>query len=74
MSILQRQASVLLPLMFIAHEPQMPSRQERRNVSVGSSSFLILMSASSTIGPHSFILIEYSCMCGFEFGSSGFQR
>jgi hypothetical protein len=31
------QASVLVPSMFIAQEPQMPSRQERRKVSVGRS-------------------------------------
>jgi len=37
--------------MFIAQEPQMPSRQERRKVSVGSCSDFILISASSTIGP-----------------------
>jgi hypothetical protein len=37
--------------MFIAQEPQMPSRHERRNVSELSISFLILMMASSTIGP-----------------------
>jgi hypothetical protein len=37
--------------MFIAHEPQMPSRHERRSYSVGSISFLIFSSASSTIGP-----------------------
>ena len=47
------QASVLTPSMFIAQEPQMPSRQERRKVSVGSISFLILISASRTIGPQS---------------------
>ena len=47
------QASVLVPSMFIAQEPQMPSRQERRKVSVGSTLFLIQMSASSTIGPQS---------------------
>lgn len=29
-----------LPLMFMAQEPQMPSRQERRNVSVVSTSQL----------------------------------
>ena len=45
------QASVLVPSMFMAQEPQMPSRQERRKVSVGSISFLILISASRTIGP-----------------------
>ena len=49
-----RQASVLVPSMFMEHEPQMPSRHERRKVSVGSISFLIFSSASSTIGPHSF--------------------
>ena len=37
--------------MFIEQEPQMPSRQERRKVSVESISFLILISASRTIGP-----------------------
>ena len=47
------QASVLTPSMFIAHEPQMPSRQERRNVSVGSTFDLIQISASRTIGPQS---------------------
>ena len=42
------------PSIFIAQEPQMPSRHERRKVSVVSISFLILISASRTIGPHSF--------------------
>lgn len=46
------QARVFVPPMFIAQEPQMPSRQERRNVSVGSTSFFILISASKTMGPH----------------------
>ena len=45
------QASVFTPLMFIAQEPQMPSRQERRSDSVASISFLIFSSASRTIGP-----------------------
>lgn len=48
LSIRHRQARVLTPSMFMAHEPQIPSRHDRRNVSVGSTSFLILMSASST--------------------------
>ena len=52
------QARPFLPFMFIEHEPQMPSRQDRRKVSVGSISFLILNSASSTIGPHSSRLIS----------------
>ena len=45
------QARQLTPLMFMAHEPQMPSRHERRNVSEESTVALIRISASSTIGP-----------------------
>jgi hypothetical protein len=45
-----RQASVLVPAMFIAQEPQTPSQQERRNVRVESISFLILIRPSRTIG------------------------
>lgn len=45
------QANVLVPSIFIAQEPQIPSRQERLNVRVESSSFLILIKASNTIGP-----------------------
>ena len=45
------QASVFTPSIFMAQDPQMPSRQDRRNVSVGSISFLMVISASSTIGP-----------------------
>lgn len=36
------QASLFLPLIRIASEPQMPCAQERRNVSVPSCSHLIL--------------------------------
>ena len=46
LSILHRHASVFWPLMFMAQEPQIPSRHDRRKVRVGSISFLILMSAS----------------------------
>lgn len=46
-----KQASVLMPSIFIAQLPQMPSLQLRRNVRVGSTSFLILISASNTMGP-----------------------
>lgn len=46
-----RQASVLLPWMFMAQLPQIPSLQLRRNVSVGSISFLTRISASRTMGP-----------------------
>ena len=38
--------------MFIEHEPQIPSRQDLRNVNDGSCSFLILIKASNTIIPH----------------------
>jgi len=31
------QASVLMPSIFIEHEPHTPSRQERRKVSVAST-------------------------------------
>ena len=47
----QRHASVLTPSIFIAQLPQIPSRQLLRNVSVGSTSFLILISASKYMGP-----------------------
>jgi hypothetical protein len=47
------QASALPPPMFIEQLPQMPSRQERRKVSELSTSVLILISASRTIGPQS---------------------
>lgn len=47
----QRQARVFVPSMFMAHEPHIPSRHDRLNVSVVSSSFLIFSSASSIIGP-----------------------
>jgi len=52
-SIARVQANVFCPSMFIAHEPQTPSRHDRRKVSVGSTLFLIQISASSTIGPQS---------------------
>lgn len=61
-----RQASVFVPSMFIAHEPQMPSRHDRLNVSVESSSFLILSSASSIIGPHVLRSTWYFCEWGFS--------
>ena len=52
------QASVFEPEIFIEQEPQTPSRQERRKVSVGSISFFILISASRTIGPQSSVSTE----------------
>ena len=48
LSILHKHAKVFWPLMFMAHDPQIPSRHDRRKVSVGSISFFILMSASRT--------------------------
>ena len=59
--------------MFMAQDPQMPSRHDLRNVSVGSISFLILMSASSTIGPQAFRSTSYSCMVGLSPALSGFH-
>ena len=64
---------MLVPSMFIAHEPQMPSRHERRNVNVLSISPLILMRASRTMGPQVVRSTQYVSVRGL-FGSSGFQR
>ena len=60
--------------MFIAQLPQIPSRQLLRKVNVGSTSFLILISASNIIGPVLFRSSVYVCIRGFEVGSSGFHR
>ena len=48
-----------------------PSLQDLLNVSVGSISFLILIKASSTIGPHVFRSTWYSCIRGLSPGLSG---
>jgi hypothetical protein len=47
------QASQLVPSIVMEHEPQTPSRHERRKVRVESTLFLIQISASRTIGPQS---------------------
>ncbi len=47
------QASVFLPSIFIAQDPQIPSRQERLMERVLSTSFFILSNASKTIAPQS---------------------
>ena len=49
--IIHKHAKVLIPSMFMAQLPQMPSRQLLRKVNVGSTSFLILINASNTMGP-----------------------
>ena len=67
------QASQLVPSIFIAQEPQIPSRHERRKVSVGTISFLILINASNTIGPQASRSIRNVSSRGFR-PSSGFQR
>ena len=46
-----KHANVFVPSMFIAQEPQIPSRHDLRNVRPGSCSFFILINASSIIGP-----------------------
>jgi len=71
---LHKQAKVLTPSIFIAQLPQIPSLQLLLKVSVGSTSFLIRMSASSIMGPVLFRSSVYVCIRGFEDGSSGFQR
>ena len=57
-----RHARPFCPFMFMAQEPQMPSRQERRKVRVGSCSFLIFISTSSIMGPHSLRFTAYVAM------------
>ena len=69
-----RQASVLTPSMFMAQLPQMPSRQLRLKVRVGSTSFLMRMRASSIMGPVLLRSSVYDCILGLAEGSSGFQR
>ena len=60
--------------MFMEQEPQMPSRQERRKVSVESISFLILIRASRTIGPQVAQLDPIGVDRGDSRPSSGSQR
>jgi hypothetical protein len=67
------QASVLPPAMFIAQRTADASRQERRKVSVGSISFLILISASRTIGPQA-VEVDVVGVGARVLASSGFQR
>ena len=45
------QARELQPPIFMAQEPQMPSLHDLLKVRVGSISLLILIKASSTMGP-----------------------
>merc|ERR1711874_139689 len=70
-SIFERQARVFTPPMFIAQEPQMPSLQLLLNVRLGSISFLILMRASSTMGPQLLRSTLYSSILGLSPGFSG---
>ena len=49
--VIHKHANVLTPSIFMAQLPQMPSRQLLRKVNVGSTSFLIRINASNTIGP-----------------------
>jgi hypothetical protein len=53
----------------MAQEPQIPSLQDRRNVRVGSISFLILISASKTIGPTALRSSVYSFIKQNKFHS-----
>ena len=46
-----KQASVFVPLIFIEHEPHIPSLHDLLNVSVGSTLFFMYMIASNNIGP-----------------------
>ena len=71
---IHKQASVLTPSMFIAQLPQIPSLQLLLNVKVGSTSFLIRIKASNTMGPVLFKSRVYDCIFGFSVGVSGDQR
>ena len=72
--VIHKQASVLTPSIFMAQLPHIPSLQLRRNVSVGSTSFLIRINASSIIGPVLFKSSVYDCILGFSVGVSGDHR
>ena len=74
MGCIHKHARVLTPSIFIAQLPQIPSRQLRLNVSVGSTSFLILINESNIIGPVLFKSSVYDCILGFSLGLSGDQR
>jgi hypothetical protein len=67
------QASVFMPSMFIEHDPQIPSRHERRKVSVGSMVLLIQISPSRIIGPQSSRSTKKVSIRGLR-SSSGSQR
>jgi hypothetical protein len=58
-STLDKHANVFTPLMFIAHDPQMPSRHDLRKLNEWSCSSLIFKRTSSIIGPQSFKSTEY---------------
>mmetsp|Transcript_3554 Transcript_3554/g.8557 ORF Transcript_3554/g.8557 Transcript_3554/m.8557 type:complete len:233 (+) Transcript_3554:591-1289(+) len=60
--------------MFMAQDPQIPSRQLLRKVREGSCSFLILRRASRTIGPQSLRSTGYVLRYGFWFSCSGSHR
>jgi hypothetical protein len=70
---IHKQARVLVPSMFMAQLPQIPSLQLRRKVKVGSTSFFMRIKASKNIGPVWLRSSSYSCMYGFFSGSSGFH-
>ena len=59
--------------MFMAHEPQMPSRQERRKVSEESTAALSWIRASSTIGPQ-LLRVEAEGVQARVFARSGLKR
>lgn len=65
------QAKVLQPPIFMAQDPQMPSRHDLLKVNVGSISFFILIRASRIMGPQVFKSTSYSLMYGFSLGFSG---
>ncbi len=67
------QARQFRPLMFMAHEPQMPSRQERRKVTEESILALMWIRASRTMGPQALVSTSKVSMRGFS-PESGSKR
>jgi hypothetical protein len=72
-SIARVQASVLVPSMFIAHEPQMPSRHERRERQRRVDLVLDLDQRVQDHRPHAARSTSYVSVRGFA-PVSGSQR
>ena len=63
------QANVFVPLIFIEHDPQIPSLQDLLNASVESTLFFIYSNTSRPIGPNLSLSSIYVSKYGLEFKS-----